>query len=270
MSAPGLRFLRAADLVRSDPEWWHAPAAFTGLQAALFLIGLVPYIGALIVFVPALLMAVWMQGWVALAQQRALRDVPGLPPPFDPRYLALGLRSWIVMFVWSLPVVVTGVATGIIAFVVKRANGFDYRGTFWERVAADTDPAVVGALESIGMGLQVITILLLVVGPLLHVAVVRTNLAEDWSGLRAREVLVTLKHTAKEAYLGALLWVVIGAAMHALGLLMCCVGFYFGQALWFACFGIFWSDVYRLATERGAPPVRLDHLATEELARTFE
>jgi hypothetical protein len=104
-----MKYLRPFGSVFADPNWWHAPAAFTAMQTALFIVGLVPYIGPLIAFVPGLLFAVWLQGWVAMAQSRTLAGVPGLPEPFATEYLMRGFRSWSVMFVWSLPVVSIGV-----------------------------------------------------------------------------------------------------------------------------------------------------------------
>lgn len=199
-----------------------------------------------------------------------MRDEPGLPEPFHRDYLIRGARSWIVMFLWSLPVVATGVAVAILVFLAKRAAGFDYSGSFLEPIARDVGPELVAALESIGTGLQTITVLLLVVGPILQIAVVRTNLGGDWSGLRAREVFSTLRYSWKRAYAGALVWVLIGGVLHALGLLACGVGFYFGQSLWFALFGIFWADVYRVAVARGAPPVTIRGLAGVRVAPIFE
>jgi hypothetical protein len=124
--------------------------------------------------------------------------------------------------------------------------------------------AVVSGAGLIVLGLAVAA------APLIQIAVVRTNLGNDWSGLQPRAVLETFGKVWLQAYLGTLLWMGVAIAMVLGGVLACLVGVYFVQAFLLAGMGVFWVDLYRLAVERGATPVLSQHAPITDVARVFE
>lgn len=246
-----MQYLRGFSLIMGREQWWMPPLALGGLWIVFGLGGMIPILG-LLVTLASIPFLMYLQGWVAATQRRAIRDEPGLPEPFDAEYLVPGLRATAVGFLWGLVMIVPVVGVGgMIAF-----TGHEL----------DRDVREIVFLLAMGaMGLFVLLWM-----PLVQIAVVRTNLGRDWSGLEVGAVFQTLAKAPLEAYGGMLLWSLVSIPIALVGMLACLVGVYVAQVFLIAAMGVFWVDVYRVAVERGAPPVTLEDAPIGDVARTFE
>ena len=157
-----------------------------------------------------------------------------------------------VVFVWSMPMVVPIVFAVIVSVVMADAM----------------DPDVGGILGLAAMGLG--GLVAMVWMPLPYLAMTRSNLAGDWgTGFEVGAVFQTFKNAIVESYLGMIVWALVGLLMMLAGMLACIVGIYFAQPVMLAATSMFWVDVYKAAVDRGAPKVEGDMGPIDAYAETF-
>ncbi|MGE0786107.1 MAG: hypothetical protein AB7S26_10490 [Sandaracinaceae bacterium] len=243
-------YLRGAELLTRTRNWWHVPAILTLIHTVIWAISAATCFGPLLAPLD-LLMSVWLLGWVAAVQRTATAPGHELPRIDVGGYLSEGFRLWATMFVWSVPAVLLGITVGAIELGYVLATPDADHGWVYAAAAELEVQSFAATLSAIGTMLQVITVVLALIGPLLNLAMTRTALSGGMTGVRPSQVLPILRAVPKEAYLGGLLWLLVGGAAHLAGVCAAGVGFFFGQAWWFAAFGIFWVDIDRLARWRG-------------------
>lgn len=248
-----MNYLRSFSLLTGREQWFNPLLAFGAVSLVLGVIGMVPIIG-LVATLAAIGLTVHIQGWVAEVQRRAMCDEPGLPAPFEPTYFTDGVRAVVVALVWSLPLV------AVLALVIFGLAMFD-------EVGRDASNPII-PLVAIGA----VSVPMILWWPLIQIAIVRTNLAQDWSGLEVSAVFRTLSVTLAESYVGLLVSLLMATSITMLGFLVCVIGVYAAQPLAYATMGVVWADLYRLAVERGAPAVTLARAQVlgADMARTFE
>jgi hypothetical protein len=157
-------YLGPLRVCRDDRHWWHGPALFTLLGALVLAIGAVPFIGAILGFFAQLPIAIWLLGWTAKCQRDRYDGLGTLASPFDLDCLREGARAWLVMFLWSIPVVIVGATTMLVHFFVGGPSMIaDYVGPDLQGLAR--------AIDAIGFGSTVISIGLVLSGPILQIAV---------------------------------------------------------------------------------------------------
>lgn len=262
-----MEYLRAFSLITSREQWWVAPLALGGVSIAFFILGLIPLVGVLISLM-GIPFGIYVQGWVAASQRRAFRNEPGLPEPFDSEYFVPGLRAFAVTLVWTLvlilPLAIGGGVLGFAAVSLGELGQAGYgqggRG-FGEIGIVEIVMAMFGLLAFFAIFLWI---------PLIQIAMTRTNLANDWSGLDFGAVFRTALKVPFESYLGLVIWFFVSIGLVIGGLLACFIGIYIAQTFLYAAMGVFWVDVYRLAVQRGAPAVATEDMSIQDLARTFE
>lgn len=259
-----MEYLRAFPLITGREQWWVAPLALGGISIAIGLLALIPFVGILISLM-SLPFAIYVQGWVAASQRRAFRNEQGLPDPFDGEYFIPGLRAFAVTLVWALVLIVPlAIGGGVLGFaaVSMTGDGGYGAGRFGDGF---------GMTEIILVLAVAVTMLLVFLWtPLTQIAMTRTNLGNDWSGLDFMAVFRTFLQVPIESYLGLVIWFFVGLGLILAGLVACGVGMYIAQTFLYAAMGVFWVDVYRVAVQRGAPAVATEDFSMNELARTFE
>jgi hypothetical protein len=255
-----MEYLRAFSSITSREQWWVAPLALGGISIAFLILGLIPFVGILISLL-GIPFGIYVQGWVAASQRLTFRNEQGLPDPFDVEYFVPGLRAFVVTLVWMLvllvPLAVGGGVLGFAAMNFSGDRGFGGGG--------------IGIVE-IGVALfaAVAAFAIFLWMPLTQIAMTRTNLANDWSGLDFVGVFRTFFQVPIEAYLGLVIWFFVGFGIVLAGMMACFVGVYVAQTFLYAAMGVFWVDIYRLAVQRGAPAVATEDFSVREYARTFE
>lgn len=257
-----MEYLRAFPLITGREQWWVAPLALGGVSVAFVLLGLIPLVGILITLM-GIPFGIYVQGWVAASQRRAFRNEQGLPDPFDSEYFVPGLRAFAVTLVWMLVLMIPlAIGGGVLGFAaVSMASGSGAGGFGGES----------GMVEIILALFAAVAILLVFLWmPLTQIAMTRTNLGNDWSGLDFMAVFRTFLQVPIESYLGLVIWFFVGLGLILAGLLACGIGMYVTQTFLYAAMGVFWVDVYRVAVQRGAPAVATEDFSVNELARTFE
>ena len=248
-----MNYLRSFSLLTAGAKWADPLFALGAASFALALLGMVPLVG-IVGSIATLGLAVHVQGWLAEVQRRAMCDEPGLPAAFEPTYFADGVRAVVVAIVWSLPLV------AVLALAIFGLAMFDELGR-------DASNPII-PLVAIGA----VAVPMILWWPLVQIAIVRTNLAQDWSGLAVSAVFRTLGVTLIESYVGLLVSMVMGIVITMLGFLLCVIGVYAAQPLAYATMSVVWADLYRLAVQRGAPAVTLARAQVlgVDVARTFE
>lgn len=242
-----MTYLRGYGVVRQDPQLWGK----LGVATLLILSGLViPIIGQ-----------ACLVGWYSLALRRELHGqgspLPRLELDFDylGKLLGIGFKPFIVGFVWMLPVM----------FVMMTVMMCLYFGIFF--AAAGTGAAIDEGGSGLGgiAFLCIMSVAGILFFPLLAlatmpgtVAVMRAEVADDMNaGLKFGEVMRTTKLVFKELFWGLLAHTLMGMLLASAGMLLLCVGIYPATVFSGLARQYFLADIYRLAVERGAPPVTL-------------
>ncbi len=243
-----IRYVRGFGEIRKDPGLFGK----LGVATVLILSGLVvPIVGHAA-----------LRGWYALTLRQELegRGAPLPPLSFDFDYLGklvgLGFKALIVSFVWTLPMALlaatvgtclyTGVAlvVGVIGSSLEDGGG-----------AGSAAGTVIFILLVLAGG--VLMVLLTVIATLpATMAVARTEVSgEIGEGLKLGVVLRATRLVFKELVFGTLANALVGTLLMLVGFLLLCVGMYTAMAAVNAARAFFLADVYRLAVERGMPPV---------------
>lgn len=250
-----MHYLRAFSSITTGHNWFVGPLVFGAISVGLVILGLIPFIGILF-SLASLAVGVYIQGWIAAVQRKHAHETEtGLPEPFDGEYVLGGLRVMVITLLYVLPLLFVGVVGG--GLLAVAAGELD-------RIDRNL-PQILAGLFLVGMVLSA-----LLITPVVQIAIARTNLGNDWSGLRVGEVFATFRKVIVESYVGMVIWSIVSFGMMLLGFLMCLVGIWFMQPLVLAMMSIFWVDVVRLAVQRGAPPANLPGPSIESIAQTFQ
>lgn len=217
-------FGRAFTFVTEDPDW---------LKKILIngLIMLIPVVGTMYVL-----------GWaLEVGRRTANYEEPVRLPELEfGRYLGLGFKALVVVFVYSLPVMVLSLPMGILA---PMASG------------SGTNSDIVGVLATlVSLVCSCVMILYSLVFMFIYpAAVMRTAVTNSiGAGLKIGEVFGLVK-AAPSAYLVAILGILAASfAASLVGSLLCVVGIIFTSIYSMAVTGHFMGQAYRIASRKMA------------------
>lgn len=217
-------FGRAFTFVTEDPDW---------LKKILIngLIMLIPVVGTLYVL-----------GWaLEVGRRTANYEEPVRLPELEfGRYLGLGIKAFVVMFVYTLPAMVLAPSLNIL---VSMASG------------SGTNSDIVGVLAMlVSMVCFCVIFLYFLVYMFMYPAIVmRTTMTNSiGAGLKLGEVFALVK-AAPSAYLIAILGVLAASfAASLIGGLLCGVGVIFTSVYSMAVTGHFIGQAYRVASRHMA------------------
>lgn len=217
-------FGRAFTFVTEDPDWLKK-ILITGV------IMLIPVLGG-----------IYALGWaMEVGRRTANYEEPVRLPDVDfGRYLGLGFKAFVVMFVYSLPIIVLTLPMSILVSMVSGSG---------------TNSDIAGVLATlVSLVCTCVIMLYSVVYMFIYpAAVMRTAMTNSiGAGLKIGEVFRLVK-AAPSAYLIVILGVLAaGFAASLVGSLLCVVGIIFTSVYSMAVTGHFMGQAYRIASRQMA------------------
>lgn len=229
---------RGFKLLRQDPEWVSKLAI-----ASLFIFsaGIIPLLGQIL-----------LQGWYARVFRHVARGEGAPLPPIKldmdslGKLLGAGIKPTIVAIVWQIPIM----------FVVLPLLGVTYAGLIIALTSNQGDEVVLGALVCFGVALVLLVPLLMLLTLPLSVAMVRSELADDFGpGFQVGEILAFTRKNLGTLFRASLVHGLVGFFVGLpIGLLTCFIGMYPIIVVLSLCGQVVYADVYRKAVEEGMAP----------------